>query len=191
LHSISDDGIVVVEVKKGGEMEVDDVSPALRDRLGPEATLGLVALLDKARHQWSAAVTERAVDRYDARLTAEMSQLRIDVKQDIHELRDELKQDIHGLRVEFKHDINDLRVELKQDINDLRGELKRDITDLRIELKHDTNELRVELKGDISKLDASVSTALLNQTRWMFGMWVGQLAATAAIVAGMFRIFTQ
>ena len=169
MHSISDDGIVVVEVKKGGEMEVDDVSPALRDRLGPEATLGLVALLDKARHTWSAAVTERAVDRFDARLTAEMSQLRIDVKQDIHELR----------------------VEFKQDINDLRVELKRDITDLRIELKHDTNELRVELKGDISKLDASVSTALLNQTRWMFGMWVGQLAATAAIVAGMFRIFTQ
>lgn len=150
-------------------MEMDDVSPALRDRLGPEATLGLVALLDKARYQWSAAVKERAVDRFDARLTAEMSQLRIDVKQDI----------------------NDLRIELKQDINDLRVELKRDISDLHIELKHDTNELRVELKGDISKLDASVSTALLNQTHWMFGMWVGQLAATAAIVAGMFRIFTQ
>jgi len=161
-------------------MEMDDVSPALRDRLGPEATLGLVALLDKARYQWSAAVKERAVDRFDARLTAEMSQLRIDVKQDINDLRIELKQDI-----------NDLRGELKQDINDLRVELKRDISDLHIELKHDTNELRVELKGDISKLDASVSTALLNQTHWMFGMWVGQLAATAAIVAGMFRIFTQ
>lgn len=126
-------------------MEVDDVSPALRDRLGPEATLGLAALLDKARHQWSAAVTERAVERFDARLTAEIS----------------------GLRIEVKRDINDLRVELKQDINDLR----------------------VELSGQISKLEANVSTALLNQTRWMFGMWVGQLAATAAIVAGMFRIF--
>ena len=172
-------------------MEMDDVSPALRDRLGPEATLGLVALLDKARYQWSTAVTERAVDRFDARLTAEMSQLRIDVKQDINDVRVELKHDINDLRVELKQDINDLRVELKQDINDLRVELKRDINDLHIELKHDTNKLRVDLKGDISKLDASVSMTLLNQTRWIFGMWVGQLAATAAIVAGMFRIFTQ
>jgi hypothetical protein len=150
-------------------MEADDVSPALRDRLGPEATLGLVALLEKARQQWSAAVTERAIDRFDGRLTAELSQLRIEVKQDIHDLRVEVKQDINELRIEVKQDINDLRVELKQDIH----------------------ELRVELKGDIGRLDANVSTALLNQTRWMFGMWVGQLAATAAIVAGMFRIFAQ
>ena len=161
-------------------MELDDVSPALRDRLGPEATLGLATLLDEARHTWSAEVTERAVDRFEARLTTEMSQLRVDVKQDIHGLRGELKRDIHELRVEFKQDIHDLRVELK-----------REITDLRIELKHDTNELRVALTGNIGKLDASVSTALLNQTRWMFGMWVGQLAATAAIMAGMFRIFSQ
>jgi hypothetical protein len=150
-------------------MEADDVSPALRDRLGPEATLGLVALLEKARQQWSAAVTEHAIDRFDGRLTAEISQLRIEVKQDIHDLRVEVKQEINDLRIEVKQDINDLRVELKQDIH----------------------ELRVELKGDIGRLDASVSTALLNQTRWMFGMWVGQLAATAAIVAGMFRIFAQ
>jgi hypothetical protein len=155
-------------------MEVDEVSPALRDRLGPEATLGLVALLDKARHQWVAAVTERAVDRFDARLSAEISQLRIEVKKDINDLR-----------VEVKKDINDLRVELKQDINDLRVELKQDIHDLRVEVKQEISELRV----DFGKLDASVSTALLKQTRWMFSMWVGQLAATAAIVAGMFRVF--
>jgi hypothetical protein len=161
-------------------MEADDVSPALRDRLGPEATLGLVALLEKARQQWSAAVTEHAIDRFDGRLTAEISQLRIEVKQDIHDLRVEVKRDIHELRIEVKQEINDLRIEVKQDINDLRVELKQDI-----------HELRVELKGDIGRLDASVSTALLNQTRWMFGMWVGQLAATAAIVAGMFRIFAQ
>jgi hypothetical protein len=127
----------------------------------------LVALLDKARHQWSAAVTENAVDRFNARLTAEISQLRIDVKTDT----------------------DDLRVEVKKDINNLRVELKQDIHDLRVEVTQEINELRVELKGDIGKLDASVSTALLNQTRWMFGMWVGQLAATAAIVGGMFRIF--
>ena len=67
--------------------------------------------------------------------------------------------------------------------------LTTELSQLRVELTQEIQDLRVELKGDINKLDGSVKDVLLHQTRWMFGMWVGQLAATAAIVAAMFRIY--
>jgi hypothetical protein len=74
-------------------------------------------------------------------------------------------------------------------IDRLDRRLTTEISQLRVELTHEIQALRIELKGDVSRIDGSVKDALLHQTRWMFGMWVGQLAATAAIVAAMFRIY--
>jgi hypothetical protein len=104
---------------------------ALRERLGPDATLALVSFFDATRKEWAAGVTELAGERFERRLATEISQLRIELTQEVH-------------------------------------------------------ELRVEFKG----LESTVKDSLLQQTRWMFGMWVGQLAATAAIVAAMFRIYS-
>jgi hypothetical protein len=47
------------------------------------------------------------------------------------------------------------------------------------------------LRLDFARLETTVERALLTQTRWMFGMWVGQVAATAAIMATMFRLFAE
>lgn len=131
----ADDGIVVVRSRRDESVVSREISLALRERLGPDGTLGLLALFEATRKEWATGVTENAADRFDRKLTAEISQLRV-------------------------------------------------------ELKHELHDLRVELKGDINHLDGSVKDALLHQTRWMFGMWVGQLAATAAIVAAMFRIYS-
>ena len=137
---------------------LENVSPALQERLGAEATVGLLALLEAARQQWSVAVNEHSSLRFERRLTEEAAQL----------------------RVEFRQGMNDLRLELKQEMNDLR-----------VELKQEMNELRLEMKGAMAGLETRVERALLHQTRWIFGMWVGQLAATAAMMAAMFQIFTQ
>jgi hypothetical protein len=111
---------------------LENVSPALQDRLGPAATVGLLALLDASRRDWSGEMIEQSVQRFERRLTEETS----------------------SLRMEFQQSMSDLRL-------------------------------------DFARLETSVERALLTQTRWMFGMWVGQLAATAAMMAAMFQIFTQ
>lgn len=128
---VADDGIVVVEVKKGEKTVSRETPVALRERLGPDATLALVSFFDATRKEWAVEVTELAGERFERRLAAEISQLRSELTQEVH-------------------------------------------------------ELRVEFKG----LEGSVKDAFLQQTRWLFGMWVGQLAATAAIVAAMFRIYS-
>jgi len=48
LLSAKDDGIVVARSRKADEMDATDVPAALADRLGPQATCALVALLDSS-----------------------------------------------------------------------------------------------------------------------------------------------
>ena len=57
------------------------------ERLGPEGTAGLLALLDATRRTLDAEVTEQAVNRFERRLTTETSQLRVELKQEMNNLR--------------------------------------------------------------------------------------------------------
>jgi hypothetical protein len=63
----------------------------------------------------------------------------------------------------------------KVDLADLRAVTKADLADLRAVTKADIADLKIELKEDI----ANVKSELM---RWMFVFWVGQMAATIAVV---------
>ena len=63
------------------------VSPALRDRLGHEATLGLLELFESEETQWSDRVMNFAVERFERRLAEEIAGLRVAVVREIHEGR--------------------------------------------------------------------------------------------------------
>ena len=55
------------------------IPAALRDRLGPEATFGLIELFDGERNDWSERVLSTAADQFERRLTEEMSALRQEI----------------------------------------------------------------------------------------------------------------
>ena len=218
-------------------MALEDVSPALQAQLGPEATTGLLALLETARQEWQTAfaeasafaaatadksaleadVTAVAIERFERRLTEEMgglrgemhavevrlrgemregeARLREEMRDLAAELREEGRVNTAALREEMRGGVSHLRIELKEDISSLRAELKEDVSNLRVELKEDITGLRAELKEDASTLRVGVADALgkarVDMMRWSFSLWVGQVVATAAIVAGMFRVFAQ
>src|SRR5712691_2881876 len=71
-------------------MEKVPVPAPLRDRLGHEATLGLIELLDSAREAWSEHVLSVAADRFERRLSEEMSKLRVEMHGGFAALRQEL-----------------------------------------------------------------------------------------------------
>jgi hypothetical protein len=62
----------------------------LRDRLGLDATVGLMELLDEERNEWSEQVLSIAADRFECRLTAEISGLRAELRQGLAAVRQEL-----------------------------------------------------------------------------------------------------
>jgi hypothetical protein len=77
------------------------VPAALRTRLGDDATFGLIELLDSDRKEWSEQVLSVAADRFERRLTEEVSALREDVRGGLHEGLMSLRQELATTRVEM------------------------------------------------------------------------------------------
>lgn len=71
-------------------MEAMRVPIALRERLGQDATLGLIELLDAEKGKWSDEVLSVAADRFERRLAEQISGLRIELHDGLAAVRQEL-----------------------------------------------------------------------------------------------------
>jgi len=89
-------------------MAISRVPRALAERLGNDGTEGLITLLVSAKAEWTDDVMTTAVDRFERRLTTEISSLRVDVTREIATLR----QDMSAVREDFTRDLSNVRVEL-------------------------------------------------------------------------------
>jgi hypothetical protein len=92
------------------------VPAALRDRLGDEATFGLIELLDAERQEWREQVLSVAADRFERRLTEEIAGLRV-------EFRTVLQDGLTAVRSEMRDGFNSLRQEMHSGGNSLRQEI--------------------------------------------------------------------
>lgn len=66
-------------------MESMRVPGRLAVRLGDEATLGLLDLLDHEQVRWSDQMLNVAAERFERRLAHEVSALRVDLTRELHE----------------------------------------------------------------------------------------------------------
>jgi hypothetical protein len=71
--------------RNDGVMESIRVPERLAVRLGDEATLGLLELLDHEQDRWSDQMLNVAAERFERRLTHEVSALRVDLSRELHE----------------------------------------------------------------------------------------------------------
>jgi hypothetical protein len=101
------------------------VPAALRTRLGDDGTFGLIELLDSERKDWSEQVVDVAADRFERRLTDEISELREDIRNALHD--------------------------------------------------------------GLTAVRAELTTNRVEQLRWSFVFWVGQVAAIALLLSYMLR----
>jgi chromosome segregation ATPase len=160
-------------------MEMSAVPPALRERLGAEATTGLLALFTAARQEWTTEVTTAAVERFERRLSEELS-----------DVRREFRSELAGVRVEFRSELSGLR----QELGGLRhefGVLRQEFSGLRQEfggLHDELTELRHELHGGLAGLRQDHLTSRFTLVKWCFAFWVGQAIAVAGIVGVMLRV---
>jgi hypothetical protein len=70
-------------------MRVNSVAPALRERLGHEATVGLLEFVATERSEQEERVLSIAVERFERRLAEELANLRVSLVREIHETRSE------------------------------------------------------------------------------------------------------
>lgn len=71
-------------------MRANRVSAALRERLGHEASLGLLELVESEEGAWSERVLSVAVERFERRLAEEIASLRVAVVREMHDGRVEM-----------------------------------------------------------------------------------------------------
>jgi hypothetical protein len=87
--------------EKGDEdMGALRVPTALADRLGERGAEDLVVLLRSVRTEWSNDVLTLATERYERRLTEEVSRLRVDFAQEIGRLRADVSRELATTRVD-------------------------------------------------------------------------------------------
>jgi hypothetical protein len=77
------------------------VPAALRARLGDDATFGLIEVRDSDRKEWSEHVLSVAANRFERRLTDEISVLRVEVRDALHDGLSSVRQEMATTRVEM------------------------------------------------------------------------------------------
>lgn len=146
-------------------METEMVPAALRGRLGPEATAGLVECLRVAGDEWKEDGVTLAVNRFEQRLAQELS----------------------ALRTEMREGQTAIRVEMHQSLAALRVEMRDGQAALRVEMHDGQAALRVAMQEMGSGLRQEMAATRADVMRWSFVFWIGQALTTAGLVAALIK----
>ena len=198
LRFLFDDGIVVLRSEGNDVMEVNKVAAALQERLGPEATAGLLALFDTARQEWTAEVTIAAVERFERRLTEEISGVRVALAQsegglrkDFSEFGATIRREMTEQGAALRSEMADLGAALRREMADQGAVLRKEMADQGIVLRKEMVDLGGALRKEIADQGGALHKEIADQgaslVRWSFVFWVGQVLATVGIVSAMLQ----
>src|SRR3954469_1741526 len=70
-------------------MRATSVPHALCERLGHDATIGLIEFVDAENAEWSDRLTNIFMERFERRLAEQIGELRVALVREIHETRSE------------------------------------------------------------------------------------------------------
>jgi hypothetical protein len=148
-------------------MDVDAVPVALRERLGPEATGGLLTLLDHAQKEGRADVIDACVERFERRVVEEIS----------------------GVRVQLTH----VEATLRQDMGRMESGIRQDTAAMESGIRQDMARMESGIRQDMGRMESGlkqdINTARFDLLKWCFLFWIGQVVAMTGILSVMFRLF--
>jgi hypothetical protein len=163
LLSRPDDGIVVVRGREGHGMDMQDVPAALHQRLGADATRGLLDLFDRARNEMREDVISVCTERFERRLVEQISGVRVQIaqleasyRQDSTETRAGLRQEVIAARAELRQEITEARAELRQEITEARAELRQEIAAMGGTLRQEIGEMGGALRHEMAAMGGAL-----------------------------------
>ena len=158
-------------------MDSEIVPRALQDRLGGEATAGLIDLLTNVRTDLREDVITASAERFERRLVEEISGVRVQVAQTDASIR----QDMTRMGAELRDEMTRRTAELRQEITRTAAELRQDMA--RME-----GQLREAMAGMRADLLDRMSADRFELLKWAFLFWIGQVVAIATVVGVMIRL---
>jgi hypothetical protein len=111
-------------------MAIQTVPVPLRERLGPEATDGLLHVLEVSRREWRDEVISVCTERFERRLVEEVAGVRVQIAQTEAVLRREMAETGAAIRTEMAQMGAAIRAETTQ----MGGSIRQDIATGRVEL---------------------------------------------------------
>jgi hypothetical protein len=170
-------------------MDIEQVPAALQDRLGLEATSGLLQLLDRAHREGRADVIDAGTDRFERRLVEEISAVRLQIAQvetsirrDMAEMGASIRQDMAEMGADIRKDMAAMEAGIRQDMGELGAVLRREMSAMGVDLRREMTAVGANLHQEM----ASGRVELL---KWCFLFWIGQVFAMAGIMGMMLRMF--
>jgi hypothetical protein len=143
-------------------MEFPAIPTALKDRLGPEATDGLLQVMEQLESHLREDVITACTERFERRLVEETSALRVQIAQ----VESSIRQDMTRLGSELRQEIGALGSELRQEMGALGGALRQEMGALGSQMASDRFDL----------------------LKWAFLFWIGQVVAIGTLIGVMMRM---
>ena len=135
---------------------------ALKDRLGPEATDGLLQLMNRVETHLREDVITACTERFDRRLVEETSALRVQIAQ--------------------------VESSIRQDMTRLGSELRQEMARLGSDLRQEIAAQGSELRQEIGALGSQMASDRFDLLKWAFLFWIGQVVAIGTLIGVMMRM---
>lgn len=100
-------------------MDIEQVPAALQERLGVEATSGLLQLFDRAHREGRADVIAACTDRFERRLVEEISGVRVQIAQ----VEASLRRDMAEMGASIRQDMARMGADIRQEMTGIRQDM--------------------------------------------------------------------
>jgi hypothetical protein len=165
-------------------MDSTAVPIALKDRLGPEATEGLLRVLEQVQTDLREDVITACHERFERRVVEEVSGLRVQIAQ----TESSIRQDMTRLGADLRQQIGAVRTELREEIGAVRTDLRREIGGLGTDLRQEIGGLGTDLRQEIAGVSSRMASDRFELLKWAFLFWIGQVVAIGTLFGVIMRI---
>lgn len=144
-------------------MDIEQVPAALQERLGVEATSGLLQLFDRAHREGRADVIAACTDRFERRLVEEISGVRVQIAQ--------------------------VEASLRRDMTEMGASIRRDMVEMGASIRQDMARMGADIRQEMTGIRQDMASGRVELLKWCFLFWAGQVVAIAGIMGMMLRLF--
>jgi hypothetical protein len=155
----------------------------MEELLGPEGKDQFIDFLNDSFYNQEENVLQVVSDRFDRRVTEEISGLRL-----------EMNKGISGLRLEMHESISGLRTEINQGMSKLDNRITEEVSGLRLEIHDGMSGLDKKITGEISitrvqisELRSELKSDIATQTKWILTV----ILAAATLISIIQPVMTK
>jgi hypothetical protein len=180
-------------------MQVNHVPRPLQARLGDEATVALVELLDRSHREARDELIVACTERFERRLVEEVAGVRVhiaqlgaDLRQEMAGMRGDLRQDMATMGADIRREMVTMGADIRQEMATMGADIRQEMATTGAELRHEMAALGTDVRREVVTMGADVrqemATGRVDLFKWCFLFWVGQVLAISGIMGVMLRV---